>query len=459
MAPYLLIFFLFTNIASSLLSEEEPVAIVFRFQQYLNTTSSFLSEKETVAIISRFQQYLQIDTAHPNPNYSLSTAFILSLAQAIGLESETLEFVEGKPVVILKWPGKKTHLSSILLSSHTDIVPSENQKWVHPPLSAHIDHNGDIYARGSQDMKCVGLQYLEAIKRLKINGFEPVRTVYLSFVPDEEIGGKDGTGALVNSKNFEEMNVGVVLDEGVASPDENYRVSYGERSLWWLVIKAVGSPGHGSKLYDKSAMENLQKSLESVWSFRASQFDLVKSGLKKEWEVISVNPVFLKAGMPSPTGFVMNVQPSEAEAGFDIRVPPHADSTSLERRIEEEWAPASRNMTFQFKDKFPTVDKFGNPAFTATDASNSWWTLFEEAVKKAHGNLAEPEIFLGGSDARYFRERNLPVIAFSPISNTPILHHHHNEFLNKEEYLKGIKVYESIIKTFASFDEPIKEGE
>ncbi|KAL4198094.1 hypothetical protein AMTRI_Chr03g138470 [Amborella trichopoda] len=377
MAPYLLIFFLFTNIASSLLSEEEPVAIVFRFQQCLNTTSSFLSEKETVAIISRFQQYLQIDTAHPNPNYSLSTAFILSLAQAIGLESETLEFVEGKPVVILKWPGKKTHLSCILLSSHTDIVPSENQKWVHPPLSAHNDLNGDIYGRGSQDMKCVGLQYLEAIKRLKINGFEPVRTVYLSFVPDEEIGGKDGTGALVNSKNFEEMNVGVVLDE--------------EK----LVIKAVGSPGHGSKLYDKSAMENLQKSLESVWSFRASQFDLVKSGLKKEWEVISVNPVFLKAGMPSPTGFVMNVQPSEAEAGFDIRVPPHADSTLM------------------FKYKFPTVDKFGNPAFTATDASNSWWTFFEEAVKKAHGNLAEPEIFLGGSDARYFRERNLPAIAFS----------------------------------------------
>lgn len=42
----------------------------------------------------------------------------------------------------------------------------------------------------------------------------------------------------------------------------------------------------------------------------------------------------------------MNLQPSEAEAGFDIRVPPIADPESLERRIAEEWAPASRNMTF-----------------------------------------------------------------------------------------------------------------
>lgn len=43
----------------------------------------------------------------------------------------------------------------------------------------------------------------------------------------------------------------------------------------------------------------------------------------------------------------MNLQPSEAEAGFDIRVPPTADLESLEKRIAEEWAPASRNMTFE----------------------------------------------------------------------------------------------------------------
>lgn len=62
-------------------------------------------------------------------------------------------------------------------------------------------------------------------------------------------------------------------------------------------------------------------------------------------------------------GFVMNLQPSEAEAGFDIRVPPTADAVSLERRIVEEWAPASRNMTFQVRSDaisyyFATVDLF-----------------------------------------------------------------------------------------------------
>jgi len=43
----------------------------------------------------------------------------------------------------------------------------------------------------------------------------------------------------------------------------------------------------------------------------------------------------------------MNLQPSEAEAGFDIRVPPSVDAEALERRLVEEWAPAARNMSFE----------------------------------------------------------------------------------------------------------------
>jgi len=307
-------------------------------------------------------------------------------------------------------------------------------------------------------MKCVGLQYLEAIRKLKASGFVPVRTVYLSFVPDEEIGGHAGAEKFAESEVFEKMNVGIVLDEGLASPNENYRVFYGERCPWWLVIKAIGAPGHGAKLYDNTAMENLFKSIESVRRFRASQFDLVKAGLKAEGEVVSVNMAFLKAGTPSPTGFVMNLQPSEAQAGFDIRVPPTFDQESLERRIAEEWAPSSRNMTFEFKQKVSVYDKLGKPVLTASDNSNPWWALLEGAIKKANGKVGKPEIFPASTDARYFRLRGLPAIGFSPMANTPILLHDHNEFLNKDEYLKGIDIYESIIETYASFVEHASDG-
>lgn len=43
----------------------------------------------------------------------------------------------------------------------------------------------------------------------------------------------------------------------------------------------------------------------------------------------------------------MNMQPSEVEVGFDIRLPPTADPDLMRRRITEEWAPAWRNMTYE----------------------------------------------------------------------------------------------------------------
>ncbi|KAL2925792.1 Aminoacylase-1 [Bienertia sinuspersici] len=302
-----------------------------------------------------------------------------------------------------------------------------------------------------EDMKCVGMQYLEAIRKLKASGFEPTRTIYISFVPDEENGGLDGAEKLAESDLFEKMNVAFVLDEGMPSPNEKYQVFYAERSLVWLVIKAIGAPGHGAKLYDNTAMENLMKSIDSIRSFRASQFDMVKAGLKTEGDVVLVNMVFLKAGTQTPTGFVMNLQPSEAEAGFDLRVPPTADLKSLEKRISEEWAPASRNMTFEFVQKDPLLDKFGKPILTVADNSNPWWFLFEEAVQNAGGKLEIPEILLGSTDASFFRQRGLPAIGFSAIANTPDRVHDHNEFLNQEEYLKGIDMYASIIKAYASY--------
>ncbi|KAK7349049.1 hypothetical protein VNO80_23892 [Phaseolus coccineus] len=416
------------------------------------------SESEESSIISRFQQYLKINTAQPSPRYKEAAEFLISEGKGLSLESQSIEFVEGKPLVLLKWEGTNPHLPSILLYSHTDVVPSEHSKWAHHPFSAHLDSHGRIFARGSQDMKCVGMQYLEALRRLKARNFHPRRSLYLAFAPDEEIGGHDGAEKFAQSEIFQRMNVGVVLDEGLASPDAHYRAFYAERSPWWMVIKAVGAPGHGSKLYDNSAMENLLKSIESIRRFRASQLDLIKAGLKAEGDVVSVNMVFLKAGTPSPSGFVMNLQPSEAEAGFDIRVPPTADPESLERRIAEEWAPSSRNMSFSFKQKASTRNKSGNLLLTKTDSSNPWWNLFENAVEMAGGKLGKPEVFPAATDSRYFRELGLPAIGFSPMANTPVLLHDHNEFLHKDEYLKGIEIYESIIKAYASFNDHGRDG-
>lgn len=210
-------------------------------------------------------------------------------------------------------------------------------------------------------------------------------------------------------------------------------------------------PGHGSKMYDNSAMENLMQSMEVMARYRESEFDVVKAGTAANSEVISVNPVYLKAGTPSPSGFVMNMQPSEAEAGFDVRLPPTADPDLLRKRILEEWAPATRNMTFELMQRGPIRDDNGSPLMTPTNESNPWWSVFGQGVIASGGKLAKPEILASTTDARFMRQRGIPTLGFSPMSNTPILLHEHDECLKDTVFLRGIKVYESVIKSLSSF--------
>lgn len=64
-----------------------------------------------------------------------------------------------------------------------DVVPVFPEYWTHKPFDADIDDEGRIIARGAQDMKCVGMQYLSAIKRLKGQGIVLKRSVHILFVP------------------------------------------------------------------------------------------------------------------------------------------------------------------------------------------------------------------------------------------------------------------------------------
>lgn len=63
------------------------------------------------------------------------------------------------------------------------MVPVYPNQWKHDPFEAHKDEEGKIYGRGTQDMKSVSIQYLEAIRRLKARGVIPKRTIHLSFMP------------------------------------------------------------------------------------------------------------------------------------------------------------------------------------------------------------------------------------------------------------------------------------
>ena len=51
------------------------------------------------------------------------TKKFLSYAEDLGLPYFTHECVPGKPIMILTWEGEDPSLSSVILNSHTDVVP------------------------------------------------------------------------------------------------------------------------------------------------------------------------------------------------------------------------------------------------------------------------------------------------------------------------------------------------
>lgn len=301
-------------------------------------------------------------------------------------------------------------------------------------------------------MKSVCVQYLLAVQRLVTKG--PLRrTVHLTYVPDEEIGGMDGMGKFVDSEAFKALNVGLVLDEGLANPGKPFTVFYGERTPWWILVKAKGATGHGSRFVKDTPVPKLLAVANRAMAFREEQEkELGHTGgcshcsAKKLGDVTTLNLTMLKAGVSLDEGatYSLNVIPSECEAGFDIRIPPNVPTKDIAAKLDE-WC-AEEGVEWSFA---PWTVPLHEHHVTATDReANFWWGVFEDACTKL-GMEIEKEVFPAATDSRFIRRVGVPALGFSPMNNTPILLHDHNEALNDKVFLRGIEIYETVITDLA----------
>lgn len=174
-----------------------------------------LSESEEC--INLFCELLRFETVSEiggtNGSYELCGQWLMNKCVDIGLTSSILlESKLDKPIVIAEWVGSDPNLPCIFLNCHYDVVPIVDGRWTKPAFTG-LRTDGKVYGRGAQDMKSVCAQYIIGIARLKNCGYIPLRSIRLSFVPDEEIGGIDGMGILLASSWFAEKTIGIALDE------------------------------------------------------------------------------------------------------------------------------------------------------------------------------------------------------------------------------------------------------
>ncbi|KAK4875016.1 hypothetical protein RN001_011438 [Aquatica leii] len=398
-----------------------------------------LNEMDQQAV-ANFQEYLRIPSVHPDIDYNPCIKFLQSQADGLGLTCKVYYCHPKKPIVIITWLGTNHALESILLNSHMDVVPVFEDQWIHKPFSAHIDEKGDIYARGSQDMKCVGTQYLEAIRRLIKDGVKLKRTVHVCFVPDEELGGLLGMKEFVLTQDFRDLNVGFALDEGIASTDDIYKVFYGERSVWHFVIHCPGQPGHGSLLLDNTPGEKIRYLIDKFSDFRAQEKHKLDTNPNLTiGDVTTVNLTMLKGGVQS------NVIPDELVMVIDCRIPVTVDIKAWEETVNQWCKDAGEGVWIEYEQKQPQVP------VTQLNDSNRYWVSFKKAFDDL-GLKMNTEIFPAGTDCRYVRGVGIPALGFSPMCNTPVLLHDHNEYLNVNTFLRGIEIYTKLLTAVANVD-------
>lgn len=393
--------------------------------------------------LEKLRLYLQYDTSPPTYDYSGVMKFLSEYARELGLGFEEYKCgPNDPPSAILTWKGIEPTLPSLLLNSHTDVVPAPPEGWKYPPFNATLSHDEEgreiVVGRGSQDCKSLGIMYLESLRRLiQKHPQGPLRTVHLTFVPGEETGGTRGLKCMANSKKFKSMfgEIGLVLDEGFPNEDERVWAFYGERVQMGFKIKAEGNSGHGSQFLTNLATDKLAMFESKARLYRYQQQRKLEHLGLELGDVTTINLNMIQGGT------ALNVIPGMVEAWFDVRVTPKAKKQDMEDLFYK-WASES-NVTLTFK-------KNDIPHITDL-SSNKFWFALEKSAKK-FGMPLTPGIFPAATDSRHLRELNIPAIGLTPINNHPTKAHAINEYLILDAFYKGIDFYSYTLPSLFNLD-------
>lgn len=367
------------------------------------------------------------------------------------------------PVVMACWEGTDPKLPVILLNSHYDVVPALDEDWTVDPFKGFVQ-DGKIYGRGAQDMKCVCVQYMQAIRVLARLGFQPQRSIYLSFVPDEEVGG-GGMAAFLESKLYRELpGIALALDEGLASETETYSVFYGERLPWWVGVEAYGNTGHGSRFIESTAVEQLIALANKALEFRQKQRDLLFGehkhagcahavAKKKLGDVTTINITTMQAGVQVGDTYAYNCCPPVAKCSLDIRISPHVEPSEMKDLLngwcKECSAPGVRGLSWNFIGGEGNSDSMGHHTTSTDGKVNPWYNVFANAVT-GMGMSLQPDVFPAATDSRFLRALGVRALGFSPMRNSEIMLHENDEYLLESVFLEGIGVYVDVIRALAS---------
>ncbi len=391
------------------------------------------AEDEVVEIC---RDLIRIDSSNygdsSGPGERAAAEYVAAQLSEVGLEPEVFESEDKRTSLGVRWEGEDTSRPGLLVHGHLDVVPAEASDWTHDPFAGEIVDDC-VWGRGAVDMKDMDAMVLATVRQWRREGRKPPRDVVLSFLADEEAGGKLGAHWLVDNHpgQFEGVSEAISEVGGFSFSVGNervYLIETAQKGIRWLKLVAEGRAGHGSMVNDDNAVTALAEAVARVgrheWPVRMTPtvqrfLEEMADMLGVEVDISDPEPALSKLGnlarivgatlrnTANPTmlkaGYKHNVIPQSAEAFVDCRFLPGFEDELL-ATIDELIGPDVRredlitDIALETSFDGPLVDSMV-AALQAEDP----------------GSRAIPYCLSGGTDNKSFSLLGIRGFGFAPL--------------------------------------------
>lgn len=428
---------------------------------------------------------IRLRSVNPPGDEAAVAATLETYLAGAGLETKILTSPAGRANLVARLDGPRDRPALVLLS-HSDVVPVEEDRWTRDPFGAEI-HDGELWGRGALDMKGIAVLHAVALAELARSGLTPAREVLVVMAADEEAGGDEGARWLLAEHaaqvGFDDGRPPPeVLGEGAYGvsgllPRPLVPIAVGEKSAVWFDVVASGDPGHGALPPQRQAAVNLARIVARVAGFgtprvhpvlREQLTAMASSAPAPAAAVLralaspagavaarALAPRLRKAGAlglllsdsVTPTvmaaGYKANVVPSEARASFDSRLLPDTDIDGFVASVEALARPLGGRVD-------NVVHKGHGPV-------SGRGTLFDLLTRASAGvapdALATPSLTPGITDVRFFRARGGVGYGWTPLVLTPELLatiHGHDERVPIAEFERAVAIMSGVVRDAAT---------
>jgi len=310
---------------------------------------------------------------------------------------------------------------NICYAGHTDVVPAGDEAaWTHPPFDAVID-NGEMYGRGTSDMKGGNAAFIAAISNFLSNHPKFDGSISVLITGDEEAEAINGT---VKVLNWMKEN-GHVPDMCLVGESSNIKelgeeIKIGRRGSLSGVLTVHGKQGHVA--YPHLADNPLPRLSEMAVALSTYEFD------KGTEHFPATNLEISSIDVGNPTG---NVIPAEGKLNFNIRFNTHWTSQTLDKKLREILDNVSTEYDL----------KTGGNAQPFVTEPGAWTDTVLSVVTKHTNRTPKLSTSGGTSDARFI-SNYCPVVEFG-LTNETI--HQVDEKLKISDLERVVEIYTDII--------------